>query len=228
MHLAMNLSFMHLKNQGTLSKTVQLSQILNMCAASIWNTAFGFALVIAFFLGLGCKSSNQEGEPPQTLQSVALNMQSLAKGAFSAIQERQRKVITDEAEWKDWWTKHRANRVSPPQSQDRPEINFQNRIVLVATMGRKTTGGYSIEIKEVRPTDGTLQAYVAETSPPEGAMTIMALTAPFHVVSIPRPKPPFKVEFVDAPSPSSSGTGNRESENRNSPTFGPGSTNQQP
>ena len=69
--------------------------------------------------------------------------------------------------------------------------------VVVATMGTRRTGGYSIEIRNVAPTDKTLRISLKQTSPPPDAITVQALTAPFHFVAV--PKSDLKPEFVEAP-----------------------------
>ena len=60
----------------------------------------------------------------------------------------------------------------------------------------KRTGGYTIESVRVEPSEKSLRIFVKQTSPPPGALTIQALTAPFHFIAV--PKSDLKAEFVDA------------------------------
>ena len=69
-------------------------------------------------------------------------------------------------------------------------------MVIVVTMGTKRTGGYSIEIVGAGPAGKKLKVSVKQTSPAPGAMTIQALTAPFHFVAVPRNE--LEPEFVEA------------------------------
>lgn len=67
-----------------------------------------------------------------------------------------------------------------------PELKddfFRTNAVVAAFLGQRRTGGYAVEI--ARDGDGTLR--VVEQSPPKDAMTTMALTAPYRVVSFPAP-----------------------------------------
>ena len=68
-----------------------------------------------------------------------------------------------------------------------PDINFNSRAVIVVYQGQKPTGGYSIELSEIRR-DGTVLALkVNERRPAFGDITTQVITSPFVVVSIPRP-----------------------------------------
>ena len=124
----------------------------------------------------------------------ALPVRSLAKGAFSGIKEARREVIKDAAQWEKVWKQHDTNAGS---SDKIPAVDFSKEMVVVATMGTRRTGGYSIEIRNVAPTDKTLRISLKQTSPPPDAITVQALTAPFHFVAV--PKSDLKPEFVEAP-----------------------------
>lgn len=68
-----------------------------------------------------------------------------------------------------------------------PELRdefFRANAVVAAFLGQRRSGGYAVEI--TREGDGALR--VSEKSPPKGAMTTMALTAPYHVVSYATPE----------------------------------------
>jgi PrcB C-terminal len=57
---------------------------------------------------------------------------------------------------------------------------FRTNIVVAAFLGRRNTGGYSVQIRRVA--DNRLR--VSSASPPKDAMTTQALTAPFKIVSV--------------------------------------------
>jgi hypothetical protein len=76
----------------------------------------------------------------------------------------------------------------------RPEF-FRANAVAAAFLGRRNTGGYSVEI--ARDAEGVLR--VSEAAPPEGAMVTMALTAPYRVVSFAQwPEQPVRLQLGDA------------------------------
>jgi hypothetical protein len=105
----------------------------------------------------------------------------LATGTMSGYEGRRMvELITNESDWQRAWGTVGGGR---PQ----PEINFNTRAVLVVYQGQKPSGGYSIEIAEIRR-DGTVLAIkVSERRPAFGDVTTQVITSPFVVVSIPRP-----------------------------------------
>ncbi len=132
------------------------------------------------------------------LSSVAVGEDSLlirniAKGAFSGVSEPIQKVIQDKLTWEKLWTAHRANMKGDLKI---PEINFSKEIVVFVAMGRQRTGGYAIEISNIRPANNRLQISIKRKTPPTGAMVTQALTAPFHIVAV--AKSDLKPEFVEA------------------------------
>ncbi len=65
----------------------------------------------------------------------------------------------------------------PDQSAD----FFRTHAVVAAFLGQRRTGGYGVEIKQTAR--GRLS--IGEQAPPKGAMTTMALSAPFCIVALP-------------------------------------------
>jgi len=142
-------------------------------------------LVGLFFVCLfNCVNANDARSLPIRL---------LAKGALSAIKEAKQEVIRDAAAWERFRKQHS---ISEQSTEKIPPVDFSKEMIIAATMGTKRTGGYTIEIVRVEPTEKSLKIFVKRTSPPPGALTIQALTAPFHFVAV--PKSDLKPEFVDA------------------------------
>ena len=122
----------------------------------------------------------------------SLPIRSLARGAFSGVKEARHEVIRDADVWEKFWKQHS---VAGSSAEKIPAVDFAREMVIAATMGAKRTGGYTIEIVRVEPAGKSLQIFVKQTSPPPGALTIQALTAPFHFVAV--PKSDLKPEFVE-------------------------------
>ena len=142
-------------------------------------------LVGLFFVCLfNCLNANDARSLPIRL---------LAKGALSGIKEAKQEVIRDAAAWERFRKQHS---ISEQSAERIPPVDFSKEMIVAATMGTKRTGGYTIEIVRVEPTEKSLKIFVKRTSPPPGALTIQALTAPFHFVAV--PKSDLKPEFVEA------------------------------
>ena len=123
----------------------------------------------------------------------SLPIRSLKKGAFSGIREVKQEIVKSADAWEKLWKQHST---AVGQSEKIPAVDFSKEMVVVATMGTKRTGGYSIEIVGVEARDKALRISVKKSSPPPDAMTIQALTSPFHFVAV--PKSNLKPEFVEA------------------------------
>ena len=123
----------------------------------------------------------------------AADLKTVEKGAFSGIQDPLQVVVTNQTQWAQLWTKHTARKEpkEPP-----PEIDFQKQSVIVVTMGRKNTGGYALEITDVRRSGDKTEVIVTSREPKAGGFSIQALTAPFHMVQV--PKIEGQVEFKNA------------------------------
>jgi hypothetical protein len=107
----------------------------------------------------------------------------IAKRTHSAIDERTELVIRSEAEWKKWWADHISQ---GDENNAAPPIDFTKEIILVAGMGTKNTGGFSIECSSIKREGNVLTATFQTRSPAPDAMVTMALTAPCIIIAVPQ------------------------------------------
>jgi hypothetical protein len=101
----------------------------------------------------------------------------------SGLTTRQRLVIRDAATWANVWQQIAGTRQPAPVV---PVVDFANDLVIVAAMGTKSTGGYSIEVDDVHTIGGDASISVTEQSPGSGCAVTQAFTAPVAVVVVPR------------------------------------------
>ena len=94
---------------------------------------------------------------------------------------RKVELITDEADWRRVWA------LLGTTDRPAPEVNFATRAVLVVFQGRQPTGGYSIEVAEIRRVGTVLAVKVNKRGPAFGDVTTQVITSPFVAVSVPRP-----------------------------------------
>lgn len=106
----------------------------------------------------------------------------LVQGSYSAIQDKRLMVIRDHDSFANLWQEHTAN-VSPRPAQ--PDVAFGERMVLAVFAGSKPSGGYRYEITEVTEADAQISVMVLLTKPGNNCGVTMALTQPYHMVSIP-------------------------------------------
>jgi hypothetical protein len=147
---------------------------------------------IGIGLALACLLDCAAADGAQTLP-----IRSLKKGAFSGIREVKQEVIKNAEAWEKLWKQHTT---AAGGADNIPAVDFSKEMVVAVTMGSKRTGGYAIEIVAAEAQDKALKISVKKSSPPPDAMTIQALTAPFHFVAVPKSdlKPEFVIAMPDA------------------------------
>ncbi|TMP96884.1 MAG: protease complex subunit PrcB family protein [Verrucomicrobia bacterium] len=142
---------------------------------------------VALSLAFGCLQCAGADSPRP------LPVRSLAKGVFSGIRDARKEVLRKAGDWEKLWSQHS---VSAGATEKIPAVDFDKEMVIAATLGTQRTGGYSIEVVGVEARGKTLRISIKKSAPPPGAITIQALTAPFHFVAV--PKSDLKPQFVDA------------------------------
>jgi hypothetical protein len=110
----------------------------------------------------------------------------------TGISERQRIVVRDAATWAQLWRTITSGYSPPPPV---PEVDFDSEMAIVAAMGTRPSGGYSIHIDEVREAGEQLHVVVREVSPGPDCLVSAALTAPVIAVRVARRDGP--VTFVE-------------------------------
>jgi KaiC/GvpD/RAD55 family RecA-like ATPase len=98
---------------------------------------------------------------------------------YTGFSEPARLVVDDQVELEQVW----ARLGTRPEN---PVVDFGRELVLVAAMGGRPTGGYSVRVEEVRAYADHVTVHVVETSPGRSCVTTQALTAPAEAVKIPR------------------------------------------
>ena len=68
-----------------------------------------------------------------------------------------------------------------------PTVDFAQAVVLGVFLGARPTDGYSVEITSVRKEGDGLLAEYRERRPDPAGLVGQIVTAPFHLVTLPRP-----------------------------------------
>ncbi len=128
-----------------------------------------FAIVILFVLVSGCIQTQEPPKQPPDLETIS-------RSGFGGLNEQGDYVINSEGEWSELLNRTRI------RFQEPPSIDFSKNTVIAVFLGTRSTGGYTIEIKDIVETDDEVMVYVEETSPGPGENVIMAVTQPYHIV----------------------------------------------
>ena len=103
--------------------------------------------------------------------------ETIGSGAYCGHFSQGDYVVKDGQQWSNLWDK--VNSINIPQPA-LPLIDFNNDMVIAVFLGTKRSGGYGIQISELRETDNCLEVSVVETAP--GGWVTMALTQPYHLI----------------------------------------------
>lgn len=115
-----------------------------------------------------------------------------ASTSVSAIQDKERLVITSATDWEAYWVRFSGSVVPMPPV---PNVNFAAERVVAAAMGSRPTGGYSIDVPSVRGDAQGIYVVVREASPGPSCIVTQAFTAPAVAVTVPADARP--VLFVE-------------------------------
>lgn len=148
------------------------------------------ALLLSLAVAVGCDDSTDprdSGDPPDTVPEAAVQMEAQpideATTTQSLIEDRRRLLIDDEAEWTDFWSEFNgAIQPMPPL----PEVDFSTHLIIAATMGQQSSGGFAIEVAEVYEEDGTLYPIIVEVSPGPSCVVPDVISAPAVAVRVER------------------------------------------
>jgi len=121
--------------------------------------------------------------PGSALVLPADQVETLFRTSNSGLLSPRRDVIRTPEAWAAAWSELQGPVVPAP---DLPDVDFATSEVLVLAMGQRSSGGYSIDVREVRYTYDTVYTSVLQTSPGPACVTTLALTRPAIALRIPR------------------------------------------
>ena len=124
-----------------------------------------------------------ESEPTALqLREAAPNLQPLHATLFSNLREPRRLLIRDRESWAALWPQL-VNTGAPTEP---PFVDFTREDVLVAAMGERRVGGYSIQIDDVDYAGGAVHVVVTSFEPGPGCDRAEVVTSPLDAVRVPK------------------------------------------
>lgn len=106
-------------------------------------------------------------------------MQTVNADLMSGIERPEQVVVRTEGEWQALWQRHAPGR-------PRPAVDFSKMMVVGVFLGSRPSGGYQVQIDGIRTEGDALIVRWAETRPGRDQLAAQVLTAPAHVVTVPR------------------------------------------
>ncbi|HEY7505342.1 MAG TPA: protease complex subunit PrcB family protein [Gemmatimonadales bacterium] len=121
-------------------------------------------------------SPRDSGTAGQAEPGTAVEIRRIGRWVSSGIRGARRLVIRDPATWAHFWSELGAG--------VRPDVDFQNDLVIAVAAGERSSGGHDIEVRQVERAGGQLRIEVLETYPSTGCVTTSAMTQPVDVVMV--------------------------------------------
>jgi PrcB C-terminal len=119
----------------------------------------------------------------EPLSFVRLRPEPLSLTYNSSFRTQMRAVVRDAATWQLTWDEiWRGQSPMPPL----PTVDFQREMIIVAALGEKPTGGYSIFLDGVLDSASGLTVQVRIVTPGARCGTTLALTQPVDVARVTR------------------------------------------
>jgi hypothetical protein len=114
----------------------------------------------------------------------SVDLRTLTNGTMAAVSpaEQQIEYASDDATYRRLWT-------SLVGTGEPPEIDFNKESVVFLLSGQRSTGGYSVQPRRARIEGRTLVVDATVNNPAADMVTTQALTSPYAVVAVQRPRP---------------------------------------
>lgn len=153
--------------------------------------AIGTALACALAAAAGC--SKEEPAAPPARDGVVVTdirpegeevpfLRAFPGTPNGGIREETRAVIRDAKAWEETWARASLHLGPPPKP---PAVDFAKEMPVIAALGEKPTGGWSVEIVGARKVGGRLRILYAVREPGPGEVAAQVVTRPWHAVVLP-------------------------------------------
>jgi hypothetical protein len=110
----------------------------------------------------------------------------------SGLTVRDRMIVRDEISWSKFWLNIVGSNSPVPPT---PAVDFSRETIVVANMGQRNTGGYSVSIDPAGTAGDTVILAITERSPGPTCGTTSALTQPLALARVGRPNA--TIRFVE-------------------------------
>jgi VWFA-related protein len=111
--------------------------------------------------------------------SGPVQMQTLNSDMMSGIDRPQQSVARTPDDWQALWQRHAPGRPAPA-------VDFTTHMVVAVFLGSRPSGGYQAEITGITTAGEVMVVQWAERRPGPGQVAAQVMTAPSHLVTVPR------------------------------------------
>ena len=107
-------------------------------------------------------------------------IETIARDSMSRVDTASQQTARNDKEWAALWQAHTGG------AKPLPKVDFTSRMVAAVFLGSRSTAGYAVEIADVKTEGKTVTVEWRERRPPADGILAQVITAPAHIVSIPR------------------------------------------
>ena len=140
-------------------------------------------VAIACVCALACDETLVQPTESLPLSVTRLGRADSSLTYSSGFTTSQRLVVRDATTWGNTWAAIWGRVSTPPPL---PEIDFTREMVIVAALGQRNTGGYSIFVAEAAEENGTVRVRIRSVSPGPRCGVTLALTEPVDAARVAR------------------------------------------
>lgn len=130
-------------------------------------------------LAATCQKAASELAMPEGGEALTITI--VSDGSYSAMEEAQQLLITDEEAYYTLWANIHQNQMPAPKP---PRVDFSANMVVASFMGMKTSGGYSTSLSKAVMHNELVYFLVQETLPGPGCLTTSSITYPYFLAMI--------------------------------------------
>jgi hypothetical protein len=105
----------------------------------------------------------------------------------SGVEEARQLVVRSADEWTKLWREHAGGKPAP-------KVDFAHRMIVAVFLGSRPSAGYAVEIVGTRADGAGLVVEWRERAPERGTVAAQIMTAPAHLVSVPKVTGPVRFE----------------------------------
>lgn len=154
------------------------------------STAWAAAVASLVCVAGACASGVEDPVLGDILEgSSELDSRPVVGRAHSELEEAVRTVIRDRQAWERF-----LEDAVGPDARDVETPGFGDRMVVVAAMGRRPTGGFQLRITGVYSRNDSILVGVQHLLPGRNCIVTQAVTSPFEALSVPAREGP--VRFI--------------------------------
>ena len=109
----------------------------------------------------------------------SVTFETIEKNYYSGVTSFRNVIVNNVNDWEDLWQE-----TVTWTPDDLPSVNFNESMIIAVYMGEQLSGGFNVEILEIKETEDLIVVVTKFTNPDSEQGVILALTQPFHMIKI--------------------------------------------